>query len=63
MSDFSRNIWAPWRMEYIRSLEEQAHDVGCFLCHYWQHPRDDAGTCSSPQPLTRVTWPPLAPTC
>lgn len=42
MSDFSRNIWAPWRMEYIRSLEEQAHDVGCFLCHYWQRPRNDA---------------------
>ena len=29
-------------MEYIRSLDEQAEDVGCFLCHYWQHPDADA---------------------
>ncbi len=41
MPDFNLNIWAPWRMEYIRSLEEQTRDDGCFLCHYWQHPRDD----------------------
>ena len=42
MSDFNENVWAPWRMEYIRSMDEQAKDVGCFLCHYWQHPEDDA---------------------
>lgn len=33
MSEFSRNLWAPWRMQYIDSLAEQA-DGGCFLCHY-----------------------------
>ena len=42
MSDFSQNIWAPWRMEYLRSLEQQTRHVGCFLCHYWQHPKHDA---------------------
>ncbi|MBN1943661.1 MAG: HIT domain-containing protein [Phycisphaerae bacterium] len=25
-----KNLWAPWRMEYIRSLAEP--DDGCFLC-------------------------------
>jgi ATP adenylyltransferase len=28
-------------MEYIRSLDQQTQDVGCFLCHYWQHPDQD----------------------
>ena len=41
MSEFNPNVWAPWRMEYIRSLDSQTHDVGCFLCHYWQSPDDD----------------------
>jgi ATP adenylyltransferase len=41
MSDFNQNVWAPWRMEYIRSMEDHADDVGCFLCNYWQHPEDD----------------------
>lgn len=35
----SRNIWAPWRIEYIRSL---AKDDGCFLCRYRGQPRRDA---------------------
>lgn len=48
MTDFNENVWAPWRMEYIRSLEEQAAEVGCFLCHYWEHPGDDA--------TNRVLW-------
>ncbi len=26
-----RNIWAPWRMEYIDGLHE-GQDDGCFLC-------------------------------
>lgn len=30
-----RNIWAPWRMEYINGLGDD--DEGCFLCRY----RDD----------------------
>ena len=42
MAESNPNIWAPWRMEYIRSLDDQETQVGCFLCHYWQHPQDDA---------------------
>lgn len=41
MSEFNRNVWAPWRMEYIRSLDDEAEDIGCFLCHYWQQPEQD----------------------
>ena len=33
----SRNIWAPWRMEYINGLQDG--DDRCFLCRY----RDEAG--------------------
>lgn len=29
--DRIRNIWAPWRMEYIESLSNE-NDEGCFLC-------------------------------
>ena len=42
MAESNPNVWAPWRMEYIRSLDQQEAQVGCFLCHYWQHPQDDA---------------------
>ena len=41
MADFNKNLWAPWRMEYIRSLGEGQADKGCFLCHYWAHPERD----------------------
>ncbi len=44
MPDFNENVWAPWRMEYIRSLGEEAGEVGCFLCHDWEHPEEDANT-------------------
>lgn len=40
MADFSKNLWAPWRMEYIRSLGEE-EDEGCFLCRYWEEPNRD----------------------
>jgi len=40
MSEFSKNIWAPWRMEYIRELGRP--DTGCFLCEYWISPDQDA---------------------
>ena len=40
MSEFSKNIWAPWRMEYIRELARP--EGGCFLCDYWKTPGDDA---------------------
>ena len=42
MAEFSRNLWAPWRMEYIRSLGEELGEDGCFLCRYWDHPELDA---------------------
>lgn len=41
MPDFNDNVWAPWRMEYIRSLGDEDQDIGCFLCHYWEHPEAD----------------------
>jgi len=31
MSEYQKNLWAPWRMEYIASLGPNA-DNGCFLC-------------------------------
>lgn len=34
MSEFNQNLWAPWRMEYIRSLIEDQKESGCFLCRY-----------------------------
>ncbi len=41
MADFNKNLWAPWRMEYIRSMEQEEADEGCFLCHYAAHPEQD----------------------
>ncbi len=35
----NRNIWAPWRIEYIESLGKG--DDGCFLCRYRDNPADD----------------------
>lgn len=40
MAEFSRNIWAPWRMEYIGSIDAQNAN-GCFLCKYWAEPQQD----------------------
>lgn len=34
-----RNIWAPWRMEYIESL--RTDDQGCFLCRCRDEPEND----------------------
>ncbi|MFH0982572.1 MAG: HIT domain-containing protein [Planctomycetota bacterium] len=42
MADVNRNLWAPWRMEFIRSLEQEQGASGCFLCDYWVHPERDA---------------------
>ncbi|MCK4343246.1 MAG: HIT domain-containing protein [Phycisphaerae bacterium] len=39
MTDFQKNIWAPWRMEYIAGLGEGKDD--CFLCRLSESPRDD----------------------
>ena len=41
MADFNKNLWAPWRMEFIRSLADEAEEDGCFLCRYWEHPEKD----------------------
>ena len=41
MAEFNQNIWAPWRMEYIRSLEDEQSGDGCFLCRYWEQPERD----------------------
>jgi ATP adenylyltransferase len=43
MGESNANLWAPWRMEYIRSLEEEAQECsGCFLCRYVAEPEADA---------------------
>ena len=41
MAEFNDNLWAPWRMDYIRSLDHEAEEDGCFLCRYWQQPDND----------------------
>jgi len=41
MPEFNANLWAPWRMEYIRSLGPEVTDEGCFLCRHWNEPQND----------------------
>jgi len=41
MADFNQNLWAPWRMDYIRSLGEEEKEAGCFLCRYRDEPERD----------------------
>ena len=48
MAEFNKNLWAPWRMEYIRSLGEERTDKDCFLCRYWNDPKHD--------PENHVVW-------
>jgi ATP adenylyltransferase len=42
------NLWAPWRMEYLRELNRLAAPLGgveeppgSFLSDYWRHPEED----------------------
>lgn len=42
MAEQNRNLWAPWRLEYIHSLRDEAEPAGCFLCRYRERPGDDA---------------------
>jgi ATP adenylyltransferase len=35
-----RNLWAPWRTEYIQALSG-GDEGGCFLCRYRDEPRRD----------------------
>jgi ATP adenylyltransferase len=47
----NKNLWAPWRIEYLKSLgakesqqEQQGEGCegeGCFLCQYWNDPEQD----------------------
>ena len=41
MAETNKNLWAPWRMEYIHSLGSEGGDEACFLCRYWASPQDD----------------------
>ena len=41
MAQFNKNLWAPWRMEYIRSLQDSTGKAECFLCGYWRQPDRD----------------------
>lgn len=41
MTEFRENLWAPWRMEYIRSLADSSRS-GCFFCEYRDRPSEDA---------------------
>jgi ATP adenylyltransferase len=40
MSDFPKNLWAPWRMEYIAGLGPGGA-AGCFLCRVIENPQED----------------------
>ena len=40
----NKNIWAPWRYEYLKSLDnEDSHSESkpCFLCQCWADPPND----------------------
>ncbi len=41
MAENNKDIQAPWRAEYIKSLGSEEKG-GCFLCDYWNHPDSDA---------------------
>jgi len=34
-----KNLWAPWRMKYIKGLSEKSD---CFICRYHENPQQDA---------------------
>ncbi len=40
MPDLASNIWAPWRLDYIRQLSRPTANA-CFLCDYFKSPADD----------------------
>ena len=41
MAETNRNLWAPWRMEYIDLLSQTSGETGCFLCRYAETPEQD----------------------
>ena len=42
MPERNRNVWAPWRMEYIEALDDSSEADVCFLCEYAAHGEQDA---------------------
>lgn len=42
MAEFNKNLWAPWRTEYIQALNAEGDGDGCFLCAYAAAPQRDA---------------------
>lgn len=41
MPEQTRTLWAPWRMSYIRSINDEGKPEGCFLCRYWSEAASD----------------------
>ena len=41
MPEQSKDLWAPWRMEYIRASNGPANPDACFLCDYAAAPDSD----------------------
>ena len=37
----NRNIWAPWRMQYVSSIGPDGPDGGCFLCRNRDEKEDE----------------------
>lgn len=42
MPEANRNLWAPWRMEYLKQSARPSRKPDCFLCDYAAHPARDA---------------------
>ena len=40
-----KNLWAPWRIQYVQGLEKEppvtGKNTGCFICHNLKHSQDD----------------------
>jgi len=41
MPEKNQILWAPWRMEYLRSLQDDSPQPSCFLCDYAASPDRD----------------------
>jgi len=39
----NKNLWAPWRYEYLKTLgdDQPAAPAQCFFCDYWNNPDKD----------------------